>query len=61
VNGALAEEWLIKSSTRGNVAAQMNLADCYRFGDRVNKSMKKALKWYTEASNNGKLPRKILF
>ena len=53
MNGTVAEEWLVKAARTGNVSAILNLADCYRFGDRVNKSMKKSLRWFQEAVKQG--------
>ena len=52
-NDATAAKWYTKAAEQGNVDAQYNLGNLYRFGDGVAQNDATALKWYTKAAEQG--------
>ena len=44
--------WIKKAAIGGHCKAQFILGVAYQYGDRVEKNMTKAIKWYTAASNS---------
>ena len=47
-----AIRWLLESAQKGNCEAQLNLAFCYKNGDRVAADPGEAERWFTEAAKN---------
>eukprot|EP01088_Endostelium_zonatum_P016929 TRINITY_DN4783_c0_g1_i1.p1 TRINITY_DN4783_c0_g1~~TRINITY_DN4783_c0_g1_i1.p1 ORF type:complete len:355 (+),score=81.67 TRINITY_DN4783_c0_g1_i1:1-1065(+) len=48
-------EYYLKQAESGDVLAQKQVAECYFFGQLVEKNVSEALKWYTAAAEQGDL------
>ena len=52
---AEAVKWYRKVAEQGNVWAQSELGDCYRYGRGAEKNESEAVKWYRKAAEQGKV------
>ena len=45
--------WYRKAADQGHATGQLNLGDCYQFGQGVAQDYKEAVKWYRKAAAQG--------